>query len=461
MPSPIVPSFGPNAAGSTASSTASGARGRNAEEPGGRSFDAALTRSRNAGASQQAPEDAESSALATTHRRKASRAGDRKDELPAELLPMSFFAPMVAPSAAAAAALAAGAPATASMPDGVQAVARGGAPAADALAADATNAADTAAGGHAAAAHAEGETPALAKPAHGSVDATAPEAAQPKDARAAGPAAQAAAAVPPDSAGTAAGAMPAPAADAAAPEAATAAASAAAIGEPRGASTVSLSVDADADAASAPATAMISTDKTDLAAASDADPASTSMPTSMPFTPAAAAAARTNVPAVSPHTPLLSVEPSVGSAAWGKAIGHQMLRMTAAGYQVAELNLNPAGLGPLKVTITLGDNQAQAMFASAHESVRRAVEVALPQLRASLADHGISLGQASVGAEPHPWAGQGGAFGQQPQQQGSPRQADYPAPGRPQGIATAQPLHNVPPPVALRKGPNAGIDTFA
>ncbi|WPH13079.1 flagellar hook-length control protein FliK [Variovorax paradoxus] len=451
MPSPIAPSFSPNAAASAASSAATGARGRNAEEPGGRSFDAALARSRNAGAAQ-APEEAESSALETTHRRKASRAGDRKDELPAELLPMSFFAPLVAPPTAATAALAAGAPAAASAPDGIQALVPGDAPV-DTLAGET---ADAAAGKTAIAADAESETTAQAKPADGGAPAVASDAAQPAEARAA---LQATAAAPaPASAGT--GPSATPAADAAAPEAAdTAAAAAAAVTEPRGTSAASLSADADTD--SAPATAMISADKTaDLAAASDAAPASTSVPASMPFTPAAAAAARTNVPPASPHTPILSVEPSVGSAAWGKAIGHQVLRMTAAGYQVAELNLNPAGLGPLKVTLTMGDNQAQAMFASAHESVRKALEVALPQLRTSLADHGISLGQASVGAESHPSAGQGGAFGQQPQQQGSPRQADYPGASRVQAIATTEPLRSMPAPAALRR-PSAGVDTFA
>ncbi|MDR6451156.1 flagellar hook-length control protein FliK [Variovorax paradoxus] len=454
MPSPIAPSFSPSAAASAASSAASGARGRNAEEPGGRSFDAALARSRNAGAAQ-APEEAESSALEATHRRKASRAGDRKDELAAELLPMSFFAPLVVPPSAATAALAAGAPAAASMPDGIQAVLPGDAPA-DTLAGET---ADAAAGKTAMAADAEGETTAPTKPTHGAQQAPAPDAAQPADARAA---VQAAAAVPPPAAGTGTDTAATPAADAAAPETGThiAAAPAAAATDPRGASTASLS--ADADTHSAPATAMISADKTaDLAAASDAAaPASDSVPTPMPFTPAAAAAARTNVPPASPHTPILSVEPSVGSAAWGKAIGHQVLRMTAAGYQVAELNLNPAGLGPLKVTLTMGDNQAQAMFASAHESVRKALEVALPQLRTSLADHGISLGQASVGAESHPSPGQSGAFGQQPQQQGSPRQADYAAASRAQAIATTEPLRSMPAPAALRR-PSAGVDTFA
>jgi flagellar hook-length control protein FliK len=138
-----------------------------------------------------------------------------------------------------------------------------------------------------------------------------------------------------------------------------------------------------------------------------------------------------------------------------------MLRMNAAGAQVAELNLNPAGLGPLKVTLSMGDNQAQAMFVSAHESVRKAVEAALPQLRASLAEQGISLGQASVGAEAHRFAGQGGAFDQQAQQQqGSGRQPQYPAPGRAEAAALAEPLHGSLPPAVPRTS-SAGVDTFA
>ena len=91
-----------------------------------------------------------------------------------------------------------------------------------------------------------------------------------------------------------------------------------------------------------------------------------------------------------------------------------MIRMSASGHQVAELNLNPAGLGPLKVTLTMGDDQAQAMFVSAHEGVRKAVEAALPQLRTTLADQGISLGHTSVGAESRQPSPQGGFAEQNP-----------------------------------------------
>ncbi|SDN42422.1 flagellar hook-length control protein FliK [Polaromonas sp. JS666] len=104
-----------------------------------------------------------------------------------------------------------------------------------------------------------------------------------------------------------------------------------------------------------------------------------------PAIPAAAAA---------PGQPVLT--PEVGSDEWGQALGRQMLHMGKAGEQVAELQLNPPGLGPLKVTLSMNDNQVQALFVSAHSSVRAAVEAALPQLRSTLADSGISLGNTSV-----------------------------------------------------------------
>ena len=91
--------------------------------------------------------------------------------------------------------------------------------------------------------------------------------------------------------------------------------------------------------------------------------------------------------------------PEVGSSEWSKALGQQVVHMGTAGSQVAELQLNPPGLGPLKVTLSMIDQQMQAVFVSAHSSVRAAVEAALPQLRTLLAESGISLGNTSVGSE--------------------------------------------------------------
>lgn len=94
--------------------------------------------------------------------------------------------------------------------------------------------------------------------------------------------------------------------------------------------------------------------------------------------------------------------PEVGNQDWDNALSQQMVQMGKAGHQVTELELNPPGLGPLKVTLDLNDHQMQLSFVSNHASVRAAVEAAVPQLRATLADNGISLGHTSVSAESQP-----------------------------------------------------------
>lgn len=98
-------------------------------------------------------------------------------------------------------------------------------------------------------------------------------------------------------------------------------------------------------------------------------------------------------------TSSLLLTPEVGSKEWDKALGQQVVQLGKAGHQITELQLNPPGLGPLKVTLELNHDQMQVMFVSAHASVRAAVEAAVPQLRASLADSGISLGNTSVSSE--------------------------------------------------------------
>lgn len=114
------------------------------------------------------------------------------------------------------------------------------------------------------------------------------------------------------------------------------------------------------------------------------------------------------------RTPVLTLAPPIDSEAWAPALSQQMLRMSASGMHTAQLNINPENLGPMQITLKLGEDQAQAMFVSAHESVRKAVEAALPQLRTTLAEHGISLGQTSVGADTHQPASQSSFAGDNP-----------------------------------------------
>ena len=171
-------------------------------------------------------------------------------------------------------------------------------------------------------------------------------------------------------------------------------------------------------------------------------------------TPLAHANAAASSPAA-PATPgQAALTPEVGSGEWGKALGQRMVHMGKAGEHVAELQLNPPGLGPLKVTLSMNDNQVQALFVSAHSSVRAAVEAALPHLRSTLADSGISLGDTSVnsGSQQQPAFAQG--QNGQPGQSGARGQPGYPAPG-------AGPLAapSVEPPA--RRGNSPGVDTYA
>lgn len=97
--------------------------------------------------------------------------------------------------------------------------------------------------------------------------------------------------------------------------------------------------------------------------------------------------------------PAQQVLPRVGAPEWGGAVGDKMVWMANQNHQVAELHLNPPHLGPLEVRLTVTNDQASALFVSAHSAVREAIETALPRLREMLADNGIMLGNVSVGAE--------------------------------------------------------------
>ena len=88
----------------------------------------------------------------------------------------------------------------------------------------------------------------------------------------------------------------------------------------------------------------------------------------------------------------------LASPAWPGQLGQQLVMLgQRGGEHRVELHLNPAELGPLTISLKVGEQGAQAQFLSAHASVRQAVEQAIPQLREALAEQGISLSDTSVG----------------------------------------------------------------
>jgi flagellar hook-length control protein FliK len=140
--------------------------------------------------------------------------------------------------------------------------------------------------------------------------------------------------------------------------------------------------------------------------------------------------------------------PSVGSTAWGQALGDKVVWMAAGGQQTATLTLTPPNLGPLHIELKISNDQATASFFSTHPDVRHALEAAFPRLREMMNDAGIQLGQATVSADT-------------PQQNYTPdRQAQQPAPpfsGMNESVSAGLPAVHAP----ARQSGLGLIDTFA
>ena len=137
----------------------------------------------------------------------------------------------------------------------------------------------------------------------------------------------------------------------------------------------------------APAPQLPASESIKLAAASEPagaaaiDMAADSGPQAMPQFQSVAvpAADRSNAPTTS--TPVLICRPTRGKRRMGPADRpaddpHERQRPPGGGAEP-----EPDRARPAQGHAEMGDNQAQAMFVSAHESVRKAVEAALPQLR--------------------------------------------------------------------------------
>lgn len=202
-----------------------------------------------------------------------------------------------------------------------------------------------------------------------------------------------------------------------------------------------------------------------------------SMAVTVPLRPASTTAhegtpaapdAQSTVPLVATTTPVqsmgtgplpggnLAITTPLHQPQWGQDFSQQVLTLvqtTHNQHQTAQLRLDPPGLGPLHITININDNIAHAVFASAHASVRQAIESALPQLQQQLAQAGISLGQTSVNdqSQQQTFSGQGRESG------GTTIRAVETGGGVSSNAAVAV-THAA---TRLPRNPNAMVDTFA
>jgi flagellar hook-length control protein FliK len=109
-------------------------------------------------------------------------------------------------------------------------------------------------------------------------------------------------------------------------------------------------------------------------------------------------------------TPLASPE-------FAQALGVQMSVLATDGVQRAELQLNPAEMGPVSVQIVIDGTRAQVDFGADMAATRQAIEAGLPELAGALRDAGFTLtgggvSQHSSGrSDAHGGAGDGSSRG--------------------------------------------------
>jgi hypothetical protein len=97
-------------------------------------------------------------------------------------------------------------------------------------------------------------------------------------------------------------------------------------------------------------------------------------------------------------TPLFAttIENPVMDESWGEAFQDRILWMAKGRIQNAEIRLNPAELGPIRVQVSVEDDAAMLQFTAQHGATREAIEQALPRLREMLSENGLTLADSSV-----------------------------------------------------------------
>jgi len=138
------------------------------------------------------------------------------------------------------------------------------------------------------------------------------------------------------------------------------------------------------------------------------------------------------------------------SAAFASELGTRVSLLAVNGTQQAELQLNPAEMGPVTVQIVVDGSQAQVSFHAAQAETRQALERSLPDLAAALQGSGLTLSG-------------GGVFQQQAGGQGAAAERDGRGTesgghARSQGATGVEPVTVSAPAAARRTGL---LDTFA
>ncbi|WP_346806044.1 flagellar hook-length control protein FliK [Enterobacter chuandaensis] len=163
---------------------------------------------------------------------------------------------------------------------------------------------------------------------------------------------------------------------------------------------------------------------------------------------ALAAAVRTSVA----HAPqqVVTVNHPPETPEWKQSVSQHIALFSRNGLHSAEIRLHPEDLGSLHISLRMQQDQAQIHIVTEHAHVRHAMEQAMPQLRAAMAESGIQLGQANVSADGQPFAA-----GEQGENASGQEQAEQ------EGETLTTEEESVPTLLTTTPGNIYGINTFA
>lgn len=137
---------------------------------------------------------------------------------------------------------------------------------------------------------------------------------------------------------------------------------------------------------------------------------------------------------------LVTIQTPVGQPQWSDDVGQQVVVMMNAKLETAQLQVNPPDLGPVEISLKMGnDGSAQLSFVAGVAETRQALEQGMPRLSAMLADNGIRLADAQVSSGQGQAFRDNGQFAQQGQQggQGRPQGSDHAGAGSQTSAALA------------------------
>jgi flagellar hook-length control protein FliK len=95
----------------------------------------------------------------------------------------------------------------------------------------------------------------------------------------------------------------------------------------------------------------------------------------------------------------VAIQTPVTAPEWRNEIGQQAIRLAVAEVPKAEIQINPAELGPITIKIEMSDKVISIDFSASHTDTRQLLEQSIPHLRDMFEAAGLQIGNASVGQQ--------------------------------------------------------------